>query len=79
MTRNRVRGSTPWLAISGRFQPAPTPNSNRPPERWSMLATSFAVVIGSRWMTRQIPDPTRSRVVASAAAVRATNRSYVWP
>ena len=40
-----------------------------------MLATSFAVVIGSRSITRQIPEPTRSRVVAAAAAVSATNRS----
>ena len=60
----RCRG---WR-ISSRFQPAPTPNSTRPPERWSMLATSFAVMIGSRSMTRQMPLPTRSRVVAAAAA-----------
>ena len=58
--RMRVRGSVPWLRISSRFQPAPTPNSNRPPERWSSEATSLAVMIGSRSMTRQIPLPTRS-------------------
>ena len=46
--RIRVRGSVPWLAISSRFQPAPTPKSKRPPERRSTLATSFAVMIGSR-------------------------------
>ena len=40
-----------------------------------MLATSFAVMIGSRWMIRQMPEPMRSRVVAAAAAVSATNRS----
>ena len=33
ITAIRVRGSVPWLAISSRFQPAPTPNSNRPPDR----------------------------------------------
>ena len=44
----RVSGSVPWLRISSRFQPAPTPNSKRPPERWSTEATSLAVVIGSR-------------------------------
>ena len=71
----RTRGSVPWLRISSRFQPAPTPNSNRPPDRWSTLATSFAVMIGSRSMTRQMPLPTRSRLVAAAAAVSATNRS----
>ena len=41
------------------------------------LATSLAVMIGSRSMTRQMPLPTRSREVAAAAAVSATNRSYV--
>src|SRR5688572_15749801 len=77
-TRMRTRGSVPWWCISVRFQPAPTPNSSRPPERWSTLATSFAVMIGSRSMTRQMPLATRSRVVAAAAAVSATNRSYVF-
>src|ERR1700685_3120632 len=42
ISRIRVRGSVPWFRISSRFQPAPTPNSNRPPERWSIDATSFA-------------------------------------
>jgi len=37
----------PWWAISSRFQPAPTPKSNRPPERTSIEATSFAVMIRS--------------------------------
>ena len=40
-----------------------------------MLATSLAVMIGSRSMIRQMPLPTRSRLVAAAAAVSATNRS----
>jgi hypothetical protein len=40
-----------------------------------MLATSLAVVIGSRSTTRQIPLPIRRREVAAAAAVIATNRS----
>ena len=30
----RVAGSVPWLSISGLFQPAPTPNTKRPPERF---------------------------------------------
>ena len=75
MMLKRRAGSVPWLRISSRFQPAPTPNSTRPPERWSMLATSLAVTIGSRSMTRQMPLATRSRVVATAAAVIATKRS----
>jgi hypothetical protein len=63
------------LAISSRFQPAPMPKSTRPPDRWSMLATSLAVMIGSRWMIRQMPLPTRRLRVAATAAVIATNRS----
>src|SRR3954451_14804958 len=43
-----------------------------PPERSSTLATSLAVMIGSRPTTRQIPLPTRNCVVAIAAAVSAT-------
>ena len=38
-------------------------------------ATSLAVLIGSRSITRQSPLPTRSREVASAAAVRPTIRA----
>ena len=40
-----------------------------------MLATSLAVTIGSRWMIRQMPLPTRRLCVATAAAVSATKRS----
>jgi hypothetical protein len=76
MIAMRTRGSVPWLRISSRFQPAPTPNSRRPPERWSTLATSLAVVIGSRSMTRQMPLPMRSFDVAvGGGRVSATNRS----
>ncbi len=41
-----------------------------------MLATCLAVTIGSRSTTRQMPLPTLSREVATAAAVSATNSSY---
>jgi hypothetical protein len=50
--------------------------SARAHDRWSTLATSFAVVIGSRSITRQMPLAMRSLLVAAAAAVSATNRSY---
>nr|WP_284290020.1 hypothetical protein [Angustibacter aerolatus] len=40
-----------------------------------MLATAFASTIGSCSTTRQMPLPTRSRLVASAAAVIETTRS----
>ena len=55
MRRKRVAGSVPWLRISSRFQPAPTPKIRRPPDSRSTLATSLAVTIGSRSMTRQMP------------------------
>ena len=41
--------------VSSAFQPKPIPSTNRPPERWSSVAISFAVTIGSRCATRQIP------------------------
>jgi hypothetical protein len=75
MRRNRDLNSVPWSAISSAFHPAPIPNRKRPPETWSSVATDFAVWMGSRWTTRQIPVPTRRRVVAAAAAARVTNGS----
>ena len=36
---------------------------------------SYAVWMGSRWTTRQMPVPTRSRVVAAAAADSVTKGS----
>ena len=75
ITPKRRPGSVPWSIISSRFQPAPTPNRNLPPESRSTDATSLAVMIGSRWITRQMPVPILSRSVATAAAVSATNGS----
>jgi hypothetical protein len=72
---NRVCGSVPWFRISSAFHPAPTPNRKRPPDRRSSEATSLAVVIGSRSMTRQIPVPMRSVDVTAAAALSATKGS----
>src|SRR3984885_10195373 len=79
MTAIRTRGSVPWLAISSLFHPAPTPNSNRPPDMKSTEATSLAVMIGSRSITRHTPDPTRSRLVAASAAVPAGQRPPARP
>ena len=73
MTPKRVRGSVPWSRISSPFQPAPTPNRTRPPERKSSEATSLAVMIGSRWMIRQMPVASLMRSVTAAAAASATN------
>jgi hypothetical protein len=74
-TPKRSAGSVPWFSISSRFQPAPTPNRNRPPLNRSTLATSLAVTIGSRSITRHSPVPTRSRSVAAAACRQAVNGS----
>ena len=71
----RVLNTVPWFSISSAFQPPPMPNRKRPPERRSSVATSLAVVIGSRSMTRQIPVPSLSRLVAAAATVSARNGS----
>ena len=71
----RVAKSVPWSSISSAFQPTPMPNRKRPPETWSIEATSFAVWIGSRWLTRQTPVPTFSVLVAAAAMVSVTNGS----
>ena len=51
------------------------PNTNRPPETWSIEATSFAVWIGSRCAIRQTPVASFSVVVTAAAAVSVTNGS----
>ena len=75
ISEKRVRGSVPWLRISSSFQPAPTPNMKRPPLIRSTVAAAFAVRIGSRSTTRQMPVASSSSVVAAAAAVRATNGS----
>src|SRR3989441_3810841 len=73
----RVLNSVPWCSISSAFQPPPSPNSKRPCESRSRLATDLAVVIVSRSMIKQIPVPTRSVFVAAAAAVSATKGSRV--
>ena len=75
MTSKRDLKSVPWSAISSAFQPAPMPKRKRPPETWSRLATDFAVWIGSRCTTRQMPVATRRCVVAAAAAASVTNGS----
>jgi site-specific DNA recombinase len=63
--------------LISRFQPTPTPKTNLPPETRSRLATSLAVVMVSRSITRATPVPTSSRSVAPAAAVSITNGSRV--
>ncbi len=78
MRRKRVDGSVPWFRISSMFQPAPTPNRKRPPDRWSSVATSLAVTMGSRSITRQTPVPSLRRSVTAATAPSATNGSSVW-
>ena len=73
--RARVRGSTPWLAISSRFQPSPTPSSNRPSLIRARLATALASTIGSCWQTSDTAVPSPIRSVTAAIAASATNGS----
>jgi len=66
-------------AVVGHFLPVPArPDTELEPAAGQAVdaGTSLAVIIGSRWMTRQMLLPTRRRLVAVAAAVMATNRSY---
>ncbi len=51
------------------------PNRKRPFDTWSTEATSFAVWIVSRWITRQTAVPSLRRVVTAAAALNVTNGS----
>ena len=74
-SRQRDLNAVPWSSISSAFQPPPMPKSTRPPDSRSSVATSFAVVIGSRSITRQMPVPSFSRFVAAPAAMSATNGS----
>ena len=71
----RVAKTVPWFSTSSAFQPPPMPKRNRPPDTWSIDATSLAVWIVSRWIMRAMPVATLSFLVAQAAAVRVTNGS----
>jgi len=51
------------------------PNRNRPSETWSIVATSLAVWIVSRWITKHTPVATFNVFVTIAAAVKVTNGS----
>src|SRR5262249_37738981 len=73
----RVLKSVPWCSISSAFQPPPMPSRKRPLLSTSRLATDLAVVRVSRSMMRQMPVPTLRFLVAAAAAMRATNGSWV--
>ncbi len=73
--RQRVLKAVPWSSISSAFQPPPMPNRKRPPDSRSRVATSLAVVIGSRSTTRQMPVPSLRRRVAAAAATSAMKGS----
>ncbi len=75
MSRWRVSGLVPWLSISCRFQPAPTPNTKRPPLRFCSDAICLASTIGSCSITRQTDVPSTSFDVAAAAKESATNGS----
>jgi len=49
-------------------QAAPSPNSSRPPERWSTVTAVLASTAGWRYVFPVTMQPMRTRVVASAMA-----------
>ena len=72
-------GSTPWSSISSSFHPTPMPKMNRPPERWSSVATSFAR--DDRIVLRNQADAgaeLQSLGGPPPATPSATNGSSVW-
>ena len=71
----RDEKAVPWFSISSWFQPPPIPNRKRPPDTWSIEATSFAVWIASRCCTKSTPVPSLMVRVAWLAAASTTNGS----
>ena len=59
--------------------PSPEPNSTRPFDRWSSVATSCASRIGLWNGSCQIIAPTWMRSVAAATAVRKTVGAVIAP
>ena len=72
--------ATPKPPISVSVAPSPVPNSTRPPEMMSRLATRSAtragwLIAGGIWM---IPWPRRICFVRAAAAARTTSGAALW-
>jgi hypothetical protein len=65
----RSSNGTLSAANSSASQPAPTPSTMRPPERWSSVANSFAVITGLRCGTMRMPVANLMRVVCAATQV----------
>ena len=80
VTRPRAANGGAWTALnSSSIQPAPTPKVNRPPDRLSMVATSFAVSMAPRWGTTVTEVSSRARVVIAARKARRVNCSMHSP
>ena len=75
MRSARRSGGIPRACNSSLSQPMPTPNTKRPCDSRSTLATSLAVCSGWRSGTRQIPVPSLMRREWAAAKVRAVKGS----
>src|SRR5215469_5994065 len=69
----------PAASYSGWYQPAPMPSSNRPPDTRCRLAASCATMAGCRKSLESTRVPSRSRVVAAAAAARPLNGASCCP
>ena len=76
MIETRYRGSAPWLAISSRFQPAPTPTTTLPSDSWSRVEICLATTIGSWSGSTSVPIPSVIVRVAVAMQARLTMQSW---
>ena len=66
------------ISVSSLSQPEPMPKMNRPPEKWSRVATSLARRNGLCSGTRQTPVPSLIVSVTAEARASATNGSTMW-
>ena len=69
------REGMPKARCSCSFQPAPTPNTSRPPLRVSTAVAIHASKDGCRKVIGDTSDPNRSRVVSAAVSVNTTHVS----
>ena len=72
-----AQGIGRWSASSSSFQPTPTPNTTRPPDAWSRVATVFASAKRSCSNGSATPVARSSRSVAAAASARLMNGSII--
>jgi len=73
--RPRVWKGAPRISSSSFHHPTPNPQMRRPFDSASMLASILAMSTGWRWPKMNTDEPSRARVVQTAAAARAVTAS----